>query len=231
MFFETPRRDEWERARKWDPEVAKRSAQTKSFLAQHDGPAGKLGTFDLEALIERCRKRVLSYIRKGERFTYAGLCALREKFDDIEPSDRNAEQRFDEAMSWIVGVEDEPANERSRQIVLAWLRSGKSQGAFADDKGLHREELRRVVVRHCELIGRRVNTAISADRRAHDSQTFVRGVEAIAKFTGRSMKSTLRLIEGGKHVATLAGEPVALRNLLTPASASKRAALAVQGLA
>ena len=135
-------------------------------------------------------------------------------------------------MSWIDGIEGDPAHERDRQIVTAWLRSGKSQGAFAAAKGPHREELRRIVSRHCELIGRRVSTVTSADRRAYrDSQTLVRGVEAIAEFTGRSMKSTLRLILGGEHVAPLAGQPVALRKLLTPASASKRAALAVQGLA
>ena len=91
-------------------------------------------------------------------------------------------------MSWIADVEDEPANERARQIVLAWLRSDKSQGAFADAKGLHRQELRRIVNRHCELISRRAITAVSADRRAHrDRQTIVRGVDAIGQTPAASL--------------------------------------------
>jgi hypothetical protein len=230
-FIGAPKRDEYKRAREWDRKVKKRSADTKAFLAQHDGADGKQGTFDLDDLIERCRKRVISYIRKGERFTWARLCAIRATFPDLKPSDRNAEQRHDEAMSWIDDVEDEPAHERARQIVVAWLRSGQSQGAFADAKGLHRQELRRIVTRHCELIGRRHNTAISAKRHAVRNDTLVVGFEAIAKHTGLTMKSTLRLIEGGKHVAALAGEPVALRKLLPPASARRRTAIATQGLA
>ena len=96
--FRDAKRDEYKRAREWDRKVKKRSADTKAFLAQHDGADGKQGTFDLDDLIERCRKRVISYIRKGERFTWARLCAIRATFPDLKPSDRNAEQRHDEAI-------------------------------------------------------------------------------------------------------------------------------------
>jgi hypothetical protein len=198
-----------------DPKaLARLAAEGKAIIkAARPSPAPK--PWDLDETIESARKLALTKIREIPSY-WSSLCAVRARFPDLKPSDRNAEQRADEAMSWIADAEDEPANERARQIVLAWLRSGKSQGAFADAKGLHRQELRRIVNGHCELIARRANTAISADRRAHrDCQTLVRGADEIARITRRKPASTLRLIEGGRApIGELAGQPVALRELL-----------------
>jgi hypothetical protein len=147
-------------------------------------------------------------------------------------------------MEWIVEVEDDRALERARQIVLCWLRSGKPQRAFAQSKGLHRTELRRLVNSYCGAVADRLDAApaspavrlaandrptakrkgerliwrpaLSVDQRVYsNAQTIVRGVDAIAAVTRRTTASALRLIEGGAApIGTLAGQPVAIRELL-----------------
>jgi hypothetical protein len=218
-------------------------AEATEIIAQHDGPDGKRGTFDLEKLIERCRRKTLTRIR-AEPSWFARLCAAHDALPKLPPFDRNAGARADEAMQWITEVEDDCALERARQIVLCWLRSGKPQRAFAASKCLHRTELRRLIDSYCGAIASRLNAApawaavrlaandrptaehkgerlvwrpaLSVDQRVYrDRETIVKGADAIAAVTRRKPPSALRLIEGGKApIAMLAGEPVAIRELL-----------------
>ncbi|MGA8584414.1 MAG: hypothetical protein WB715_11370 [Roseiarcus sp.] len=218
-------------------------AEASEIIAQHDGPTGKRGTFDFEKLIERCRRKTLTRIR-AEPSWFARLCAAHDALPALPALDRNAGARADEAMQWIIEVEGDPALERARQIVLCWLRSGQPQRAFAASKGLHRTELRRLIDSYCSTVADRLKTApasaairlaandcptaerkgerrtwrpaLSVDQRVYsNAQTVVRGVDEIAAVTRRKPASALRLIEGGKApIATLAGQPVAIRELL-----------------
>ena len=204
---------------KWLDPAADRAVTR--LIVEHEPVTGK--TFDLCELIERTRKTVLSRVRSEPSY-WTRLCAIREAVGPIEPFDRNAEERALEALDWIVDVEDDCALERARQIVLCWLREGKTQRAFAKAKGLCRVELRRLIERYCSAIADRINAAgrpIIAIRRGHckdgghRESDVVRGVDQIAAVTRRKPASALRLIEGGKApIATLDGEPVALRHML-----------------
>ncbi len=204
------------------------------LTAEHDDPVtGK--TFDLDALIKRTRETVLSRVRSEPSY-WTRLCAIREAVGPVAPFDRNAKERALEALDWIVEVEDDCALERARQIVLCWLREGKTQRAFAKAKGLCRVALRRLIERYCLAIADRINAAgrpIIAIRRGHckdgghRESDVVRGVDQIAAVTRRKPASALRLIEGGKApIATLDGEPVALRQMLVKWRSTSKARLA-----
>jgi hypothetical protein len=218
-------------------------AEATRIIVEHDGSDDKLGTFDLEKLVERCRRKTLTRIRAAPSW-FARLCAAHDALPKLPPFDRNAGARADEAMQWIVEVEDDCAHERARQIALCWLRSGRPQRAFAASKGIYRTELRRLIDYYCSVLADRLNAApaspavrlaandrltaerrgerlvwrpaLSVDQRVYsNSETIVRGVAAIAQVTNRKPASALRLIEGGKApIGTLAGQPAAIRELL-----------------
>jgi hypothetical protein len=219
--------------------------KAREWLKEHRAeiPKPKTKTVYMEELIERCHKLTLTRIR-SEPSWFARLCAARDTLPALPAFDRNLEAMALEATGWITEVEDDCALERARPIVLCWLRSGQPQRAFAQSKGIHRTELRRLVDSYCDAIADRLNAApaspavrlaandrptaerkgerlvwrpaLSVDQRVYsNAQTIVRGVDAIAAVTGRKPASALRLIEGGKApIATLAGQPVAIRELL-----------------
>jgi hypothetical protein len=61
-----------------------------------------------------------------------------------------------EALDWIVEIEDEPRDERARQIVLCFLRSRLSARKFCASKGILPNSLRHAIDAYCSaLVARR----------------------------------------------------------------------------
>ena len=87
--------------------------------------------------------------------------------------DRNAAERNQEALGWIVAKEDDPEHEDARQFVIAWGRGPRvtlstfyhptrpipplSLRAFAALNGLDRTKVRRMVSRYADHVAQRVN--------------------------------------------------------------------------
>jgi hypothetical protein len=149
---------------------------------------------------------------------WTSLCAAYELFPR-RVSDRNKDARDMQVLDWLIEVEEKPANERDRQIVLRWFREGLSERDFAKSKGLARSTFRDILARYCGTIATRLNErnaiVLPFDQRIELDISVVRGVEAIGEVTQRSLNSTVRLIGDPKSpIAMLNGEPVALRKLM-----------------
>jgi hypothetical protein len=201
---------EWEAANKW-------SRTNASSLLPAPPKYRARNDFNRRAGFGRAIRRVFSIICHDPTM-WARLCAAYERLPP-RMSDRNNDLRDMQALDWLMAVEDSPRDERDRQIVLCWLREGLPQSEFARAKGLTRKQLRMIVDRYCTLIADRVNAAhtlIAIDQRGETYDvSVVRGVNAIAAVTRRSLNSTMRLISDPKSpVAMLNGEPAALRKLI-----------------
>jgi hypothetical protein len=149
---------------------------------------------------------------------WTSLCAAYELFPR-RVSDRNKDARDMQVLDWLIEVEEKPANERDRQIVLCWFREGLTERDFAKSKGLARSTFRDILARYCGTIATRLNErnaiVLPFDQRIELDISVVRGVEAIGEVTQRSLNSTVRLIGDPKSpIAMLNGEPVALRKLM-----------------
>jgi hypothetical protein len=212
-----PRADERKRARKWDKKVADRDEQATAFLAQHDGHDSKQGTFDLDDMIERTRRRIVRMIRKDPTI-WSRLTAIRDRWPDLKPTDRNADRRAFESLGWIENVEADPDLETDRLVMTDWLRSGLEWNAYAALVGmstsLARCFLRRINA-YCKAILARITYATPPRLQNNSTEhAVIRGVPDIAFATGKRTSAVERWIESGhKPIAPLAGQPAMLRAL------------------
>jgi hypothetical protein len=207
-----PDDDERKRALKWDKKVAERDEQATAFVAQHDGPDGEQGTFDLDDMIERTRRRIVRMIREAPTI-WSRLCAARDRLADLRSTDRNADRRAFEAFAWFEDAQADP--ERASGMMHSWLRSGMEQNAFAKLLGWRPSNFSRLINAYCEGILARINYATPPRlQRISTEHAVVRGVPAIALATDKRGSTVERWIESGhKPIAPLAGQPAMLRAL------------------
>lgn len=197
-----------------------------------------------ETILKRALGRLISAIRHDGR-VLAKLCVQREQLAKLRHqrglspdlvSDRNRDERNQQALGWIFTPEGDLVLERARRITWDWLKSGKPQREFARERCMHNTALRRLVDKYCNKAAGRLSSAaiplsvgvngrprqspwrpaLAPDLRRDDLQGWmVRGVAEIAQITGRKHNSARRLAERpGAPIALVNGEPISIRKLL-----------------
>jgi hypothetical protein len=154
------------------------------MICEHDDPiTGK--TFDLDELVERCRRKTLTRIRAEPEY-WARLCAIRDGLAALERSDRNAELRALEAFGWITEKEDDRDLDEARQLTLFWFQTELPQRAFSQRFGIRRTTLRREIEKYCAALAGRLNAAPmrAAVRRANNDHLY----------RGASLRKSERLV-------------------------------------
>jgi hypothetical protein len=130
-----------------------------------------------------------------------------------------------EALDWLVTLEEKPSDERARQIVLCWLRSGLSRRDFCKAKGLWPNTLRHWIDVYCSAVAGRLTRACVPALpvpRIFRSRDIVFGVENIAAALGKTTKKTQSLIDAGSlPVGRIGGRWCASVKLLRPYRARK----------
>lgn len=207
-----------------------------------------VGDVVVKRLIEHQRKRFLALVKNDPTWIETAFAAW--EADPMRPRDLMAAAQADEALGWIVEKEADRDLDEARQITLFWLQTELPQRAFCVRFGVNRITLRREVEKYCKAIAQRLNEAplrpaapiADNGRVAHappprlvwtapiasriplsDSETIVRGVEAIALATNRKPASVVRSIEGGTlPAAKIDGEWVAFSETISKSPYRKK---------
>jgi hypothetical protein len=173
---------------------------------------------DPEAVIKTQRSKVMTAIRHDPSL-WGRICIERERLGASYAADWNAELRATEALDWIVVKEVDRDFEEARQLTLFFFQTRMSQRKFCSRFGVGRTMLQREIDKYAAAIVARLRgrRPIAPDIRVRPNPSLIRGIPALALVMNRTVKQTLRKIDSGKApIATLVGEPVALRELLKP---------------